>query len=347
MLDEGKSRGLVTPGADRAGMVGKEGRAVNWVRGLALLALLGGSVPAWGQLIVVPPPVSRTVVFGPSIGFDYHRRHLRITGFWGNAYIVESYGVPVLGVPVWGVAPWGVSTAQVTINYYLPRPIILAPAREPDLSGVDLDVMPPPWRPQAQQAARGAGPVAPAAPPAARPAPALPPPDLPAPPPLPADPQLAAALLLQEGKDNFRAQDYGLAAQRFRQAARLDPKNARARFYLAQALMAQQKYAAAVAAIQEGLDLDPQWPRRPFRPRFDLYRGLEAVYTHHLQQLQQTLAQHPEEPTLLFLWAYQLWFDDRQAEARPWFQKARQRVADTTHIDLFLNVPAGRAVATR
>jgi hypothetical protein len=43
---------------------------------------------------------------------------------------------------------------------------------------------------------------------------------------------------------------------------------------------------------------------------------------------------------LLFLYAYELWFDGRRIEAIPLFRQARLMTADTTFIDRFLAAAA-------
>jgi tetratricopeptide (TPR) repeat protein len=172
-------------------------------------------------------------------------------------------------------------------------------------------------------------------------------PGLPGPPPLPDDPAARAAQLTSQGRKAFADRAYGLAAQRFRRAAVADKKSARARFLLAQALFALGKYREAVAAVHEGMDLAPEWPRAPFRPRLELYAGSEAAFTAQLKDLQDALTGSPDNRFFLFLYAYELWFDGRQAEAVPLFQKARAVTVDTTYIDRFLRAARGKAVAAR
>jgi hypothetical protein len=61
-----------------------------------------------------------------------------------------------------------------------------------------------------------------------------------------------------------------------------------------------------------------------------------AEFDAHLKRLEEALAKHPDDPTLLFLYAHQLWFDGRQAEARPLFRRAARFVTAPFLIDLFL-----------
>jgi hypothetical protein len=82
--------------------------------------------------------------------------------------------------------------------------------------------------------------------------------------------------------------------------------------------------------------LHQNWPRAPFQPRLDLYGGIEPDFAEHLKRLEGALQQAPKQPALLFLLAYQLWFDGRRDEAVPLFRQARALTADPTFIDQFL-----------
>ncbi len=85
--------------------------------------------------------------------------------------------------------------------------------------------------------------------------------------------------------------------------------------------MALGKYDQAVEAIQVGLQIDPDWPTANFRP-VKLYDGNIADWPAHLERLADALTRHPDDPVLLFLNAYELWFDGRQDDARALFQRA-------------------------
>ena len=318
-------------------------RSAGWL--LPPLAVLAwaGELPA--QILVPGPPPGPTVVVGPGVGLGYPGRGPRLV-------VLDPYGPGPRG---WG--PYRVVRRRVTINVFLPPPIVVVPPPEEDLSGVDLDAVPPPWKHQpGEEAAPPPQPekprAKPAPPPQQKPLPPPAPrkkePALPAPPPLPEDPATAAGLLIANGVAAFAGGEYGLAAQRFRQAARTDRTSARARFLLAQALFALGKYREAVAAIHEGMDLDLNWPRSPFRPRFDLYKGQEAALAAQLQALKEALAGSPDNRWFLFLYAYQLWFDGRRADAVPFFERARAVTVDTRYIDRFLRAaPAGAVAALR
>jgi tetratricopeptide (TPR) repeat protein len=121
--------------------------------------------------------------------------------------------------------------------------------------------------------------------------------------------------------------EYGRAALRFRQALRVRPRDAVAHFLLAQALLALGKYPEAVDAIHAGMALRPDWPTVNFQP-LELYGPNVTEYPEHLGALEATLGRHPNGPVLLFLYAYQLWFDGRKEEAWPLFRRALPRAAD-------------------
>ncbi len=141
-------------------------------------------------------------------------------------------------------------------------------------------------------------------------------------PPPQADPREENTRLVKLGLAAFSDQEYVLAAHRFRQATLVDPKSAPAYFFLAQAQFALGKYRPAVESIHAGMNLTKNWPKAPFQPRIDLYKGAEAEFDVQLKRLRDTLAKNAKDPAYLFLTAYQLWFDGRQNEAVALFQQA-------------------------
>ncbi len=159
--------------------------------------------------------------------------------------------------------------------------------------------------------------------------------DLPLPGPRPAaTPRAEHERLVQLGKDAFAVHQYGRAAERFRQAIVAD-NQASAHFLRAQAEFTLGKYFDAVDALNAGLKLDPNWPTAPFHPQA-LYGPDGDDFAEQLQRLQNALARHPDDAVLLFLYAYQLWFDGRRNEALPLFQRAAAVAADRTAIEKFL-----------
>jgi hypothetical protein len=150
-----------------------------------------------------------------------------------------------------------------------------------------------------------------------------------------ADPLAESARHLKLGKQAFADGLYGRAAFRFRQATVAAPREPQAYFLLAQAQFALGKYRDAVESIRSGIELRPDWPRTGAKPT-DIYGANVADFADHLERLEATLAQHANDPILLFLYGYFLWFDGRKEEARPLFERAAPLVPDRTAIDRFL-----------
>lgn len=138
------------------------------------------------------------------------------------------------------------------------------------------------------------------------------------------------------GREAFADGEFGRAGERFRHAATLAPDEPQAHFLLAQALFAMGKYRESVAAIYDGMKAMPEWPREHFPPR-ELYGEGGRDFPLHLDRLRQSLDRDPSNPALLFLYGYQLWFDGRRADARPYLQKAAAAVADPKPIERFLS----------
>jgi tetratricopeptide (TPR) repeat protein len=164
--------------------------------------------------------------------------------------------------------------------------------------------------------------------------PARPGPRMPGPPAPADDPAEEAERLEGLGRESFKDLEYGRAAQRFAQASRLAPDLPMPRFLLAQALLAQGKYHDAADAIVGGLKRNPDWPKSKFRP-MELY-GAVGEYPEQMAALTEVQRRHPDDPDLLFLLAYQLWFDGRKEEARPLLRRALPRSKNRDAIERFL-----------
>ncbi len=284
--------------------------------------------------------------YGRGIGFSYQGRRFSISGFLGG-FSGPRYGAVYPISPYDLYLPRPLIERRVIIDLMPPPPpprFILKPSLEDELAGIDLDLVPPKQKP-----------VSPDLPPTlpgkdvSKPVPPVRPGDMPKPPPpkppAPKGPDLSqprddpveeSARLVALGLRAFADQEYGLAAFRFRQATTVDPKGSRAHFLLAQAQFAVGKYHDSVAAIHAGMLRHKNWPRAPFQPRLDVYKGLEPEFVAHLKRLEKTHLQAPDNPTYLFLYAHQLWFDGRQLDAVPLFRRARQFVADKSFIEQFL-----------
>ncbi|MFL5242727.1 MAG: tetratricopeptide repeat protein [Gemmataceae bacterium] len=149
------------------------------------------------------------------------------------------------------------------------------------------------------------------------------------------DPKEENRRLVKIGKQTFAEQQYGRAAERFRQAVAVLPTDAADQFLLAQAYFSLGKFREAVDAIETGVRLQPDWPDSDFRPRL-LYGGNESDFTDLMQRLDEALVRLPDDPVLLFLRAYQLWFDGRRSDAVPLLRHAIAVGSDKTAVERFL-----------
>jgi hypothetical protein len=318
--------------------------------------------------LVLSHEVLGQVIVGPAPGSGYSLSGWRVTFRSGNVVV----GVSGVGSTLYpSLAPYPSSTtpqtvvvppARITINnnYFGGTGPLLGTPYDQDTRGYDLDQVqikksPPadavearpkpaeevPSKPlpgvdvsKAKDPVRPGDPAeAPVKAPLPRPAP-----ELPRAPDALADPQDESARLLHQGVAAFQDGEYGLGGQRFRQVLVLTPGMTRAYHLLAQAEFAVGKYRDAVDAIHAGMNVDKQWPRMAFQPRLELYRGRDPEYGEHLKRLADAVAANPNNATLLFLVAHQLWFDGQRKDALALFQRARPlaEVQDRPFIDAFL-----------
>jgi len=167
------------------------------------------------------------------------------------------------------------------------------------------------------------------------PSPPTEPPPLPGPPVTAVDPRTMSSLLVDSGKAALQARQYSRAERSFRRATEALAHDAHAYFLLAQARFALGKYAEAVDAIQAGMRLQPDWPNFPFRLR-ELYGADPNDFSDHLKRLANALEKNPNDGLLVFLYAYELWFDNHKDEARIFFQRAKALATDPSFSDRFL-----------
>jgi hypothetical protein len=283
----------------------------------------------------------------------------------------------------YGPGPFGYSSRTTVVQIYSPppppivfAPPLLAPALPdpillPRRPVVEVPPEPEPQPPPAERPLPGAPagrfrPLRPedraraeepVKPPEQQPKPPMPPPELkpkppdaqppalPRPPQPQADPRAENARLVELGRLAFAAGEYGRAAHRFRQATAAAPDEPLAYLLLGQALFALEKYGGAVEALRSGMRLQPDWPLARFRP-LELHGAGVADYPDLMRRLEDALARHPNDPVLLFLYGYQLWFDGRKEEARPVFQRALMVAppADRPLIERFLHAMPGAPV---
>jgi tetratricopeptide (TPR) repeat protein len=251
------------------------------------------------------------------------------------------YGAPYPGLNIFNVTPPPPPAPIIVIQ--APPTIVLnsrgpdAP-RQPELRVPETPPVPPPDRKVAPtEPGKDSRPPIPDRDPTKEPKrPARKPDrDLPRPPAPEEDPREEHARLVRAGRQAFAGLEFGRAAQRFRQAVRLNPDEALPYFLLGQALLAQGNFHDAFDAIAGGMRRRPDWPTARFRP-VELYGPQVDEYSALVRSTEKALARHPLDPELLFLRGYVLWFDGRKEEARPFFRKALPGAANRDAIDRFL-----------
>jgi hypothetical protein len=331
---------------------------------LAAASAMGAASEAAAQVLITPPAVlaPAPLVLVPS-SFGYSRRHVTVAGFYYGAGYTVGAVIPA-GV-VYGY-PYGSVESRINVRIISPT-VVVAPrpifaAQDVDLRGVDLDVVGPEVlqpggkpnliqipAPPADKRPRERMDLPKKVEPPKAPAPQEPPKKeaaAPKPPPPPDKPEVPAPKegpleesrrLTELGMSAFRERQYGLAAFRFLQAAEAEPAQAVPYFLLAQADVALGKYKDAVAAIEKGMRRQENWPLSAFQPR-DLYKGIEEDWFAHKKQLADAQALHPNQPTYLFLQAYEWWFDGQRDEAVLMFERARVLAPDNEFIAEFLKV---------
>jgi hypothetical protein len=319
---------------------------LHWTAAMLLAAAMVGEVRA--QLVTsLPPPPTRTGTTA-AIGFrsgEHHGSSVRVSVVLSSSFtngFFSPYGYfPPYGNGVTVISMWSPPPPPTVVVVGPPTPQELDLLRDLNLAPrppVDQPAEPPP------PGIRRIGPnnrgallmPPPMPPPAPGPAPKVAPLAVPLPnPERPEDnPKDEHARLVRLGKEALAAQQYGRAAERFRRALIADDQ-ATAHFLLAQAEFALGKYFEAVDALYAGLKLDPNWPSSAFHPQ-TLYAPAGDDFTEQLQRLQNALSRHPDDPVLLFLYAYQLWFDGRRNEALPLFQRAAAVSPDKAAMERFL-----------
>jgi tetratricopeptide (TPR) repeat protein len=159
-------------------------------------------------------------------------------------------------------------------------------------------------------------------------------------PPRPSHPQARARArrFEHDGDEKFREKQYTRAYELYRSARRAAHDLPEVHFRIAQTLTALGHYTSAVTAIQRGLRLDPDWPASDFDLN-ELYGGDPLPLLSHKERLAMALRDDMDNPDLLFLLGYELFFSGDRAQARPFFERAAQLTGDPSHIVPFLAVP--------
>jgi hypothetical protein len=247
------------------------------------------------------------------------------------------------------------SITQVSVYSVITPPPIIVIQRPIILEGPPPEAMPPEEGPPEVPAV----PPAPEIPPMVDKPPPLPPQEemvLPPPPPKPKppkkgegklppqpepfdDPVLEYRRQIDLGRNDFVAGEYGRAAQRFRRANALQPREGLPLVLVAQAMLASGKFHEAAEAVRDAVRLWPKFPTTAFRA-IDIYGPDVAAYTEHLKLLEKTRELHPNDPVLMFLSGYQAWVDGRRDEAAGFFRGLAGKF-DAETLEAFLRALPG------
>jgi hypothetical protein len=141
--------------------------------------------------------------------------------------------------------------------------------------------------------------------------------------------------LLKAGDEAFAEGRLPLAELLYKSSSEAAPIEGRPHFHLAQLHFSQGQFAEAVNAIRAGLKLTPDWPGAVFKPR-NIYQDRGADYGRHLARLTEAVNNNLNDPTILFLLGYQLWFDGKKDEAEVYFRRAAALLPDPAHVQRFL-----------
>lgn len=338
-------------------------------RAIGLLApfLVVPSLKAQPFPVPVPVPIAIAPVPGISINFAKARNNSLFTFSYNRGFgLVPNYGYGGIGPfgPISPIAPSFASTRFTQIVIQGP-PIVLPPPAPPFFFPEDPPVRGPlagrvmPMRPEEEpevfppviEIPKDRNKVKQPDPPAPKkeepPKKEVPPPPPPDPDrllprqPMNPDPRQESLRQLDLGKEAFERGEYGRAAERFRQASDLAPTSALPHFYLAQAQLAMGNHRRAFDILQVGLRLQPDWARQPFQP-LALYGDHGNDYAEQIRLMEDLVLATPNDPVILFLAAYQLWFDGRREEARPLFERAAPAMPDPGMTERFLQALPGR-----
>jgi hypothetical protein len=306
---------------------------------VSLVGIAGIGDPGEARAQLIYPVDFGVVTISRGVGFRHHRHHF---GYARGPYTIGIYGPAYYGPAYYAAAapPYGVVTINRTIVVAPPTIVVNSDRRareDDDVAGIDLDEIDPrTMKPRKHVLEKKE---------VRRPEVMVPPriergaeekklPRLRPIEPLAEDDggDLSPA---EAGKRAFAKRAYGLAAQHFQLAAVAAPRAFLPHFMLAQAQLALGKYRDAVRAIHAGMDLKKDWPTAKFAAR-ELYRENDIDFLGHVKRLEDLLEKRPDDPDLLFLLGYELWFDGQRAKARTLFEKAKKNGADPAYIDPFL-----------
>jgi len=308
-------------------------------------------------LLTAAPAPAQFYGSGFGGGFAYRGHHTFLRGRFGFTYYSGFYAAPIVpfyfGPPAFGVGPGfgnpfflppaGFDGNVLPAANLVPPPPVVN--RNPNLekplvkAGDFLVITPK----SAGQRAQGPGTISPMVDRVAAP------PERPQPPRflfdpfadrktigptefVEADAALEAGRQVKQAREAFARGEYGEAVEHLDRANRVTATGD-AWFLKGQAQFAAGQYADAVTSIQAGLKLDSAWPTSGFNPR--QLTGADR-FAAQVADLKAALAGRPNETTLQFLLAYQLWLGGDRDEAKKLFRQLKERLKDTSTIELFL-----------
>jgi hypothetical protein len=150
----------------------------------------------------------------------------------------------------------------------------------------------------------------------------------------PEEPKARSRYLVEKAREAFLMEEPGRAAERLQKAIALNPAVPLPYFLLAQVHVTLGQYPEAVAAIRDGMRLQPDWPAAKFDPT-QMYSRPEFL-DPDLQRLKKASEANPDDPALLFLLGYQWFFLGDRKEAAKLFKKASVRTRENAIIERFL-----------
>jgi tetratricopeptide (TPR) repeat protein len=136
------------------------------------------------------------------------------------------------------------------------------------------------------------------------------------------------------GDRQFKRGDYRQAVERYRKAQAQAPDVADIYFRLGFAEMGSGKYAEAVSAIRDGLQLKPDWPNSGFVLE-ELYPTAETK-REVFRQLHAYLDQNPNDADAQYLLAVLQYFDGQSEAAEVRFRRVVELTGVDTHARAFL-----------
>jgi tetratricopeptide (TPR) repeat protein len=144
--------------------------------------------------------------------------------------------------------------------------------------------------------------------------------------------------LIAAGDEAFRKQKYAAAVQQYQSAARAAGDLAEPYLRQGFALVAQQRYVAAVKAFRRGLEIRHEWTDASLRLD-QLYA--EDALTKTNQALTKAVETRPGDPDRLVALGMQLFFDGQRDRAGMYFARAAGLGANRDRLlDDFLSNPA-------